>query len=72
MYDVSKKRFLLATVAIITLAAGAHARSVQTIECTIRDQVSRVGIDINWEDPHPCCSHSGGRIDSAYAEDDKP
>lgn len=66
------KRFLLATVATITLAAGAHAQSVQTIECTVRDQVRRGGIDINWEDPHPYCSHSGGRIESAYVEDDAP
>ena len=30
-----------------------------------------VGVDINYEDPNLYCSHSGERIESAYAEDDK-
>lgn len=27
-----------------------------------------VGCDINWEDPHMECEHTGERIESAYAD----
>jgi hypothetical protein len=29
-----------------------------------------VAIEINWEDSNLFCEHTGGRIESAYAEDD--
>ena len=29
-----------------------------------------VAHDVNWEDPHLYCDHTGERIESAYAEED--
>lgn len=29
-----------------------------------------VAVDINWEDPSMYCAHCGGRIESAYAEEE--
>jgi len=29
-----------------------------------------VAVDINWEDPTLYCAHCGGRIESAYAEEE--
>ncbi len=33
-------------------------------------QWAAAGVDINYEDPHMVCCHSGERIESAYAEED--
>lgn len=53
------------------------AKSEAKLICqAIRDNDTRCGwhvcaVDVNWEDPALYCDHSGKRIESAYAEEDK-
>lgn len=46
------------------LIVGAHLLRAY------RSGWSIVGVDVNWEDPDLYCDHCGGRVESAYAEDD--
>lgn len=50
-------------------AAKAERRLIlEAIVSKNDDQWRVVGMDINWEDAHLYCEHTGERIESAYAE----
>lgn len=52
-------------------AARLERRAVlEAIRDRDRNGFQVVAVDINWEDPVLTCEHCGGRIESAYAEDD--
>lgn len=57
-----------------TLSYEACRTEVMRICRAIRDGSDDgwrvVGSDVNWEDPNLVCSHTGERIESAYAEDE--
>lgn len=47
------------------------ALSFEAMAERFREEAGAVaGVDVNWEDPHLYCDHTGARIPSAYAEDD--
>lgn len=64
------------------LASDGETLSIESVKENLRecfDAIKRqdttggwliVGHDVNWEDPYMFCSHSGDRIESAYAEDE--
>jgi hypothetical protein len=62
--------FLCADGGVLSFkAAKAERRSI--IEAIARDNAKDwriVAMDVNWEDPHLHCEHTGERIESAYAE----
>ena len=56
------------------LSYGAANENARLIAQAIEDKDSTggwcvVACEVNWEDPDLYCDHSGGRIESAYAED---
>jgi hypothetical protein len=54
------------------LSFAAAKQECRNILEAIRDQDNSgwrvVGLDVNWDDPGLCCSHTGEKIGSAYAD----